>query len=62
MAHIGEIINADTLKENYDYFLRFLRYMPDILEGKKETGTRRIYRLPSYSEKKREGLITLYCY
>ena len=36
MAHIGEIIDADTLKENYEHFLRFLRYMPDILEVKKE--------------------------
>lgn len=36
MAHIGEIIDADTLKANYDYFLRFLRYMPDILKAKKE--------------------------
>ena len=36
MAHIGEIIDADTLKENYEHFLRFLRYMPDILEAKKK--------------------------
>ena len=36
MAHIGEIIDAATLKENYEYFLRFLRYMPDILEAKKK--------------------------
>ena len=36
MAHIGEIIDAETLKENYEYFLRFLRYMPDILEAKKK--------------------------
>jgi len=36
MAHIGEIIDADTLKENYEHFLRFLRYMPDILKAKKE--------------------------
>ena len=36
MAHIGEIIDAETLKENYEYFLRFLRYMPNILEAKKD--------------------------
>lgn len=36
MAHIGEIIDADTLKKNYDYFLRFLRYMPDMLKAKKD--------------------------
>lgn len=36
MAHIGEIIDIETLKENYEYFLRFLRYMPDILEAKKK--------------------------
>ena len=36
MAHIGEIIDADMLKENYEHFLRFLRYMPDILKAKKE--------------------------
>lgn len=36
MAHSGEIVDADTLKENYEYFLRFLRYMPDILKAKKD--------------------------
>lgn len=36
MAHIGEIIDAETLKENYKFFLRFLRYMPDILAAKKK--------------------------
>lgn len=35
-AHIGEIINEEKLKKNFEYFLRFLRYMPDILEAKKE--------------------------
>ncbi len=36
MAHIGEIIDADILKDGYEQFLRFLRYMPDILEAKKK--------------------------
>lgn len=36
MAHIGEIIDADTLRDGYEQFLRFLRYMPDILEAKKK--------------------------
>lgn len=36
MAHIGEIINADTLKDNYKQFLVFLEFMPDILDAKKK--------------------------
>ena len=36
MAHVGEIIDADTLKENYQQFLVFLTYMPDILDAKKQ--------------------------
>ena len=32
MAHIGEIIDVDILKENYVYFQRFLDYMPKILD------------------------------
>lgn len=36
MAHIGEIIDADTLKDNYKQFLTFLSFMPNILEVKKE--------------------------
>lgn len=36
MAHIGEIIYYDTLKDGYEQFLRFLRYMPDMLEAKKK--------------------------
>lgn len=36
MAHIGEIIDADTLKDNYKQFTSFLTFMPKILEAKKE--------------------------
>lgn len=36
MAHIGEIIDVNTLKDGYEQFRRFLRYMPDILEAKKK--------------------------
>lgn len=36
MAHIGEIIDIKALKKNYEFFLRFLIYMPNILETKKE--------------------------
>ena len=55
MAHIGEIIDADTLKENYEYFLRFLRYMPDILKAKKELAPDEcIEALPAIKEKKIE--------
>jgi len=36
MAHIGEIIDADTLKDNYRQFLTFLSFMPNILKTKKE--------------------------
>lgn len=43
MAHIGEIIEAKTLKENYEYFLRFLRYMPDISEAKRKLSPKDFY-------------------
>lgn len=36
MAHIGEIIDADTIKDNYELFLHFLKFMPQISEAKKE--------------------------
>lgn len=36
VAHTGEIIDADSLKEGYLYFTRFLEYMPQMLEVKKE--------------------------
>ena len=36
MAHIGEIIDADILERNYDAFLTFLKYMPDINIAKRE--------------------------
>ena len=59
MAHIGEIIDADTLKENYDYFLRFLRYMPDILKAKKELASEEyIESLPK--PKKEEEVLSPY--
>lgn len=55
MAHIGEIIDAETLKENYAHFLRFLRFMPDILETKKRLAPDTyIEALPSSSEGKME--------
>lgn len=55
MAHVGEIIDADTLKENYECFLRFLRYMPDILNAKKELAPDEcIEALPAIKEKKIE--------
>ena len=36
MAHIGEIIDADIIKENYELFQQFLKFMPEISEAKKE--------------------------
>lgn len=36
MAHSGEIIDEETLAKNDEYFHRFLRFMPNILELKKE--------------------------
>ena len=36
MAHIGEIIDADTLRENYEYFNIFLKYLPAIIKAKRE--------------------------
>lgn len=36
MAHIGEIIDADTLEENIEYFKTFLKYLPDMIEAKRE--------------------------
>ncbi len=56
MAHIGEIINADTLKENYDYFLRFLRYMPDMLKAKKELAPEEYIESLPKPQKKEEVL------
>ena len=55
MAHIGEIIDIDTLKENYEYFQRFLRYMPDILEAKKKLAPNNyIESLPQPEMEKKE--------
>lgn len=36
MAHIGEIIDADTLEDNFEYFLTFLEYLPYMIEAKKQ--------------------------
>lgn len=36
MAHIGEIIDAETLEDNIEYFQTFLKYLPDMIEAKKE--------------------------
>ena len=55
MAHIGELINADMLKKNYMFFQRFLNYMPNILELKKELAPEDyIESLPTVQEKKKE--------
>lgn len=55
MAHIGEIIDVDILKENYMFFQRFLDYMPQILNLKKELAPDEyIEALPTIKEKKIE--------
>ena len=55
MAHIGELIDADTLKKNYMFFQRFLNYMPNILELKiKLAPEDYIETLPTIQEKKEE--------
>ena len=55
MAHIGELIDADTLKKNYMFFQRFLNYMPNILELKKKLAPEDyIETLPAIQEKKEE--------
>lgn len=35
-AHSGEIISREEIKRNYDVFMTFLKYMPDIANLKKE--------------------------
>lgn len=55
MAHIGEIIDADTLEENYVHFKTFLKYMPDIIKAKRELAPKG-YRQPyTTTKKKKEG-------
>ena len=55
MAHIGELIDADTLKKNYMFFQRFINYMPNILELKKKLAPDEyIEALPATKEKKVE--------
>lgn len=36
MAHVGEIIDAETLEDNIEHFQTFLKYLPDMIEAKKE--------------------------
>ena len=36
MAHIGEIIDADVLKKNYEIFQSFLSFMPSITKAKEK--------------------------
>ena len=45
MAHIGEIIDSDVLKENYEVFHTFLNFMPDITKAKKNLAPKG-YRQP----------------
>ena len=52
MAHIGEIIDIDTLRENYDDFRVFLKYMPDMNRVKKELAPKG-YRQPLIISKRR---------
>lgn len=53
VAHTGEIIDADSLKEGYLYFTRFIEYLPQMLEAKKEMApTDYIESLPKVEEPK----------
>ena len=53
VAHAGEIIDADILKEGYMYFSRFMEYMPQMLEAKKEMAPNDyIDSLPKVEEQK----------
>lgn len=55
MAHIGELIDADVIKENLMFFQRFLGFMPKILELKKELAPDEyIEALPTIKKKKVE--------
>lgn len=58
MAHIGEIINESTLRKNYDHFLDFLRYMPDISEAKRILSSGSISESQPTSEKVQKELST----
>lgn len=55
MAHIGEIIDADTLEENYGHFKIFLKYMPDIIKAKKELAPKGYRQSITTTKKKKEG-------
>lgn len=64
MAHIGEIIDIDTLKDNYEAFRRFLNFMPEITKVKKELAPKG-YRQSTSSTKKKykeETLLNAYSY
>lgn len=55
MAHIGEIIDAETLEENYVHFKTFLKYMPDIIKAKKELAPKGYRQSITTTKKKKEG-------
>lgn len=55
MAHTGEIIDEETLKKNDEYFHRFLKFMPNILELKKKLAPEDyIESLPTAREEREE--------
>ena len=55
MAHIGEIVDEDMMKQLISFFQRFLSYMPRILELKKELAPEGYYEsLPEEKEEKEE--------
>ena len=54
MAHIGEIIDADILKKNYELFLQFLKFMPDITKAKNELAPKGYSGEPPLPQKKEE--------
>ena len=56
MAHIGEIIDADTLKDNYKQFLVFLGFMPDMLAAKKKLAPEEYVEMLPKAPKKEEDL------
>ena len=51
MAHIGEIIDAEILKRNYEVFQKFLNFMPDIIKAKKELAPKGGYKRLLKTEK-----------
>lgn len=55
MAHIGEIIDADTLEENYVHFKTFLKYMPDIIKAKENLLLKDIDNRTQQQKRKKRG-------